>query len=414
MVFTVSTSATGASVSPSATGGSIAEAAGSETGCNGHDGRATARQFSTPTHRGVGPLRSRAIGVPQAVLRTAAAALRALAWAFSSARRPQAPRCAGRRPLHSTCALPIRTAIQPRPAGLPLGLLAATALPRCVPTRDDPSPGNSLRFEVDSQGVQPGTLRPASAACRPSGLPRRPAALPTPDAGHPIRPAGPQVFGLRGLGSQGLVALQLPLATFVGQRGLRGFDFRAKRCSSASCAAAARQFPPSGFPKRPAALPTPDAGHPTRPAGPQVFGFRGLGSQGLVVLRFPLATFVGQRRSRADSTSARSCCQFGLLRRGPLGSFRLLRFPRRPAAPPTPDAGHPTRPAGPQAVRLPRNAKSRPRRVATPTADARRPTRFRAVSTSARSACSSASCAAGLSAVSDLCVSQAACCSSNA
>ena len=146
--------------------------------------------------------------------------------------------------------------------------------------------------------------------------------------------------------------------------------------------------------------------------GRQLFGFRGLGSQ----VRRRAATPTGAvRRPRRLVPTGLPRKAAAVRPRVPhaLRQFPPFAVPRRPAALPASDAGHPTRPAGPPVVRLPWIGKPRLHPAATPTGDVRRPRRFARIRLPQKPlqfglvrAC--------LSAVSVFCVSQAACCSSSA
>ena len=283
------------------------------------------------------------------------------------------------------------------------------------PTADGPSPDDSLRFEVDAQGVQSRHAviqRPLHASLL--GFPGGLLLFQRPTLGIQFRLPGRKLFGFRGMRTQGLVALQLPLPTLVGQRGPRGFDFR---CGAAAVRPRAprgfRQFPPFAFPRRPAALPTPDAGHPTRPAGPQAVRLPWNAKSRPLRAATPTADARRPTRFARIRLPLRSRCNSASCAAWLLGSFRLLRFPGGLLLFQRPTLGiqfglpgrklfgfRGMRSQGFVALRLPLRRSS---------ANA-----VRADSTSARSRCNSASCAAWLSAISAFCVSQAACCSSNA
>ena len=154
---------------------------------------------------------------------------------------------------------------------------------------------------------------------------------------------------------------RFPLAAFVGQGGSRGLDFRVKTLQFGGLGRMLLDIFrllsfPGGLPFFHRLTP----GIQLRLLGRELFGTRGLGSQGFIPPQLPLATFVGPKAICADWASAQSRCSSASRAACPSAASLFFAFPRRLAVLPVPDAGYPARPAGsPQAFRLSWFGKSR-------------------------------------------------------
>ncbi len=186
----------------------------------------------------------------------------------------------------------------------------------------------SLRFEVHTQGVQPGDAvieRPLHADLLgiPSGLLFFQGLTLGIQFGLPDR----ELFGFHGLGGQRLAMLRFPLQAFVGQRRSRGLEFPAKLLQFGRLGRIAfGSFRLLSFPAGLLLLQRLALGIQFGLPGRKLLGFRGPGDQRLAMLRFPLQALLGQRCSRGLDFSANTL-QFGRLGRIAFGSFRFLSFP---------------------------------------------------------------------------------------